>query len=110
MLKKIGIAVVLIAVSLSAAANDDILPELKKGQPKEVKALIDRIYTCNHFAGEEGYDRERRAELNAAMRQNRCAQVETDEAKMVARYKNNRKVVHALNAAKAPSAQVDADP
>ncbi len=100
----------LAALAIPAAASDDLYPELTKGQPKPVKALIERIAVCHHLAGEEGYDKERRRELNDSMRQHRCQQLAADEAKIAARYKNNEKVIIALRAARGPAPHMDADP
>jgi hypothetical protein len=110
MLKPSICILALATMSLPAIANDDILPDLKKGQPQQVKALIDRIFICNHLAGEVGDDKEGMKDLLASMRQYRCARVDADEAKMLVRYKNNRKVIDALDAARGPSEQIDVDP
>ena len=110
MLKPFEYIVVLAALSLPAIASDDILPELKKGQPKKVKALIDRIYLCNHLAGEVGGDKESMRELIASMHRNRCEHLVADEAKILAQYKNNSKVLDAVLASKAPPTLLDPDP
>lgn len=36
------------------------------GMPADVRAFLERENTCQHFAGEEAYDEERRVELEAA--------------------------------------------
>lgn len=43
-----------------------------------VAALVERAETCMHFAGEEGYDAARRAELAAAIASNRCEALPAD--------------------------------
>lgn len=46
----------------------DPLAELTRGLPRPVAAFIERIVYCEHWAGEEPYDAERRAEISAALR------------------------------------------
>jgi hypothetical protein len=110
MLKPSICILALAVMSLPVFANDDILPELKKGQPQKVKALIDRIFICNHLAGEVGDKKEGKKDLIDSMQQHRCGRVDTDQAEMLARYKNNRKVIDALDAARGPSEHIEVDP
>ena len=91
-------------------ANDSTSPQLKNGQPPKVKALIDRISTCNHLAGEAGDDKQAMKELAAAMRKYKCNNVTADEAKLAARYKRDPAVLAAFSAARAMPPQIDADP
>ncbi len=110
MLKHLICIVALAATAVPAASNDDIFPELKKGQPQKVKALIDRIFICNHLAGEVGGDKESMKELLASMRRYRCGYVDADEAKLRALYKGDPKVLAALGAARGPMPEIDVDP
>jgi hypothetical protein len=110
MLKQSICVLAIMAASLPAFANDDIAPELKKGQPAKVKLLIDRIFICEHLAGEAGGDKQAMKELAASMRQQRCGRVDADEAQMVRQYRANQNVIAALAAAHAAPQQVDVDP
>ncbi len=71
-----------------------------QGQPKDVEALVKRIASCNHFAGEEGYDAQRRREIAAAMKASRCATVVADEAKLLKKYERNKKLIDTFEAAR----------
>lgn len=84
----------------SLAASDDPLADLKKGQPKDIAALIDRIVGCSHWSGEEPYDAERRKEIVDAMADLKCDRLAADEAKALKRHANNPKAIGALKEAK----------
>ncbi|HJR56264.1 MAG TPA: hypothetical protein VJ798_06775 [Rhizomicrobium sp.] len=64
--------------------------------PQEVLDFVKRRTDCNHWAGEEGYDAARRAEINTAYAKLRCATLQTDEAALKARYSGNEVVQKAL--------------
>jgi hypothetical protein len=83
-----------------AAASDDPLAGLTKGQPKDVAALVERIVECNHWSGEEPYDAERRKEIQDAMADLKCDRLAADEAKALKRHANNPKAIRALKEAK----------
>jgi hypothetical protein len=84
--------------SLGRAAVDP-LGDLKKGQPKDVAAMIERIAMCIHFGGEEPYDSARSREIAAAMKKHGCERLDSDEAALRARYKNNSDVQRVLEKA-----------
>jgi hypothetical protein len=91
---------VLCVTALRAAADDDPLRDLKKGQPRDVAALIHRLALCNHWSGEEPYDEARRNEIYSAMADLKCKRLEADEAKAVKRHASNLKALKALKEAK----------
>lgn len=64
--------------------------------PREVRVLIDRRLNCDHWAGEEPYDRARRREINAALRDLRCGTVEREETRLKRRYARLPQVLKAL--------------
>ena len=68
--------------------------------PQEVLDFVKRRADCNHWAGEEGYDAPRRAEINAAYAKLRCATLAADEAALKARFSGNEAVQKLL--ARAP--------
>ena len=88
----------LMLVVIAPAARADAVSELKKGQPKEVADLIDRIVGCNHWSGEEPYDAERQSAIEKAITERRCNDLATDEAMI--RRKAGRKAGEAIDAAK----------
>ncbi|MGJ7916467.1 hypothetical protein ACI48D_13455 [Massilia sp. LXY-6] len=79
------------------------MADLKKGQPKDVKKLIDRLAGCAHWSGEEPYDAERRREIALAMKDLECDRLEKDEAAIRERYAKQASVLKVLRQAKESS-------
>ncbi len=88
----------LAAIPLTAAA--DPVADLKKGQPADVAALIDRFVDCNHWGGEEPYDKARRKEIEKAITELRCTRLDADEAKLLKKYPGKPAVRKALHDAR----------
>jgi hypothetical protein len=86
-----------------AFASDDPLASLKKGQPKDVSELIDRLVGCNHWSGEAPYDAERKQEIALAMADLKCARLAKDEAAARKRYANKPGTIKALQQARETS-------
>jgi cytochrome c556 len=85
----------------SAAAADDPIDAIKKGQPKDVVRFIDRYVECVHWGGEEPYDAERRKEILAAVTRLRCSKLDADEKAIRKKYTNKPRVLNAIDRAKA---------
>lgn len=85
------------------SAGDDPFADLKRGQPKDVKKLIDRLAGCTHWSGEEPYDAERKREITLAMKELRCDRLEQDEAVARKRYAKQPGVLKVLQQAKESS-------
>lgn len=64
--------------------------------PQDVLDFVKRRTDCNHWAGEEGYDAARRAEINAAYTKLRCATLQADEVALKTRYSGNASVQQLL--------------
>jgi hypothetical protein len=90
----IGIALAM-TLQLGAQAGD---PELDRygPLPAEVRVLIDRRADCNHWAGEEPYDRDRKREIQRAIRDLRCETVPREETRLRRRYAKLPQVLLAL--------------
>lgn len=88
----------LMLAATASTAQADSVSDLKKGQPKEVADLIDRIVGCNHWSGEEPYDAQRRQEIEKAVGDLRCNDLMADEAMI--RKRNSSKAGEAIDAAK----------
>ena len=90
--------VVALGLLTRAFADDfqDNLNRLVAGLPKDAAAVVTRRVICDHWAGEEPYDKARAREIARAMRQNKCDSLERDEAEVRKRYANDPKVVKAL--------------
>jgi hypothetical protein len=86
-----------------ALASENPLASLKKGQPKDVSDLIDRLVGCNHWSGEEPYDAGRKKEISAAMADLKCARLAKDEAAARKHYANKPGTIKALQQARETS-------
>lgn len=97
------LVILLVFCATHALASDDPLASLKKGQPKDVSDLIDRLVGCNHWSGEEPYDAERKQEISSAMADLKCARLAKDEATARKRYANKPGTIKALQQARETS-------
>lgn len=61
--------------------------------PQDVRMFIQRREACEHYAGEDGYDAARRAEIADAMRKLRCDRLDIDEQRMTGRYSSKPDVL-----------------
>lgn len=73
-----------------AARSSDFIPPGVCAMPRDVQALVVRQSMCDHFAGEEPYDDERRREIEDAIRES-CGN-EKRAAKLMARYRKDQRV------------------
>ena len=62
------------------------LKSMRQGMPLDAGEFIRRAVTCNHWAGEESYEAERRAQINDAVAGLRCRDLDADEAILRKRY------------------------
>lgn len=65
-------------LALTGLQVNDALTALAERVPADVFAWAQRRMTCDHWAGEEGYDAERAARIEAALSEARCDAVEAD--------------------------------
>ena len=94
-MKRVRIATALIgAVIILAPARS------MAAVPQDVAAYADRREGCNHWAGEEGYDAARRAEINKAIHDLRCTALGRDERALRHRYRHNRPISRAIRKAR----------
>lgn len=102
-MNRFAIGLVLCLSTVHAMAGEDPLAYLKKDQPKDVAALIERVVGCNHWAGEEPFDAGRRKEISSALADLRCDQLSADETKTIKKYAGNAKVLKGVKEAKETS-------
>ena len=76
------------------------LAALRNGMPPDVSDFIRRAVVCNHWAGEEPYDDERRAQINAAVQGLRCRALDADQASLRAKYAGQAEVLGRLQRAR----------
>jgi hypothetical protein len=82
-------------VFAGAIADATAAPQL----PADVKSWLSRFEQCEHWAGEEPYDKARGKEIDAAFDRLRCQNISADAQKLEQRYKNDPAVLHALEEA-----------
>lgn len=83
-----------------AAALAMVAPLVMAAQrplPVDVTRFLDRRAECEHWMGEEPYDAERRAQIEDAIDDLRCAKLERDEARLRERYGARPDVIIALD-------------
>jgi hypothetical protein len=90
-------AVLAVLTPASADQFRDDLGTLTAGLPPDAVAVVTRRAMCNHWAGEEPYDKARAREIARAVKQNKCNSLEGDEAAVRKRYAHHPKVIKALN-------------
>ena len=66
--------------------HDFYAADRHEAAPRAVRALVIRLQGCSHWAGEEGTDAARRAEIRRAQSHLRCATVERDLGRARQRY------------------------
>ena len=87
-----------VAVALSSE-----LDELKirvGAAPRPVREFIIRRAECNHFMGEEAYDRARARELQKAVRKLRCGELSADEKRIRRRFATQQMIGELLKCTK----------
>jgi len=85
---RLGILVLLFASSHAFAEDfDAALKRIKAGLPADVGKVIDRMTGCNHWAGEEAYDEDRKQQIHKAVDELRCKDLESDKTKLLKKYK-----------------------
>lgn len=103
MLKAFAITIVcfgcLITTNVQAEYDEDVAA-VNKGMPKQVKLFNKRQIECNHWAGEEPYDKARAEEISAAVRKLKCSALENEEKKLLKKYKSRSDVSNSIHKAK----------
>jgi hypothetical protein len=68
--------------------------------PPDIAAYVERRKGCNHFGGEEGYDKARREEINRAVSKLNCNAIDGDEKALLRRYRHAPPQLQQIHAAK----------
>ena len=79
----------LLALLIAAQGGEEALRARVAAQPQSVQDYFARRAMCNHWGGEEPYDRARRAEIASALRELGCATIDGEEV-FLRRYFANR--------------------
>jgi hypothetical protein len=86
-------------LTLASVPQDDPWIRLRPrvaNAPGPVARFIERRAGCNHFLGEEPFDRARAEELNRIFEELRCARIERDERGLRQRYRGSPAILHLL--------------
>jgi len=87
-----------------AYANDfDDAPQVKalaKGMPEDIAFFIARTVECNHWAGEEPYDKDRANYIRNAVEKAGCENLVGQEMKLREKYRGQPKLLDAIEKAK----------
>ena len=98
---KLAVNVSVMLVTSVYAGYDEDMAVINKGMPTPVKQFNKRQIECNHWAGEEPYDSERAAEINAAIIKLRCGMLENEEKLLLKKYKARPDISQSIKKAKA---------
>ncbi|RZJ04042.1 MAG: hypothetical protein EON89_09245 [Brevundimonas sp.] len=71
---------------LDTVSARDLIIETALRTPTDVFDYVSRALSCQHWGGEEGYDAERRAQIEAAWADARCDAIEADGAALKTKY------------------------
>lgn len=68
--------------------------------PRDIAVYVDRRKACNHWAGEEPYDKARAAEINKAVAKLKCDALDGEEKVLLRRYRHSPARLKTIRAAK----------
>lgn len=92
-----------LSVAQDAPASTSDLQRRLEAAPEDIRAFVTRRLECDHWAGEEPYDAERRAQIDAAIAELGCPRIEEDEAVLRARHRDRTDLLKLMDeAAEAP--------
>ena len=73
------------------------LKALREGMPPDVSEFIRRAVICNHWAGEEPYDDDRREQINRAVKHMGCLELDADQKALRAQYASQGEVLKRIS-------------
>lgn len=82
-----------------AAMSDAQIATARKAAPADVRAVVDRWELCNHWGGEEPYDKARARQIERASAKLGCDRLDHDEALLRRRYAHKPAILRLLTAA-----------
>jgi hypothetical protein len=72
----------------------------RAGAPADVATYMDRRAGCMHWAGEEPYDADRRAQINGNLAKLKCGTIDADEVALRRKYASQPSALAAIDLAK----------
>lgn len=73
------------------------LKALREGMPPDVSEFIRRAVICNHWAGEEPYDDDRREQINRAVKRMGCLELDADQKALRSQYAGQGEVLKRIS-------------
>lgn len=96
-----ALAILVTPITVSHPVHADAIDDLKRDQPPDVAAYIDRRAGCNYWASEAPFDSERAADIKKAMGELKCSSLAGDEKQLRAFYaKSSVRVLKVLDEAR----------
>jgi len=86
---------VVLAALAYPALGDEANRALAKA-PREIGVFLERKAECDHWGGEEPYDKDRLAQINQAVKALRCDRVTADEKALRRKYAKRPGLVRLL--------------
>lgn len=71
----------------------------RNGTPPDVIDFVERYGGCNHWGGEEGYNEERRKEIEDGAMRLRCDRLDADEKRLRRRYAHRPRILRIISLA-----------
>jgi len=91
----IAAAIALAVLQLGDFRHDPDLQHLQS-LPRDVRIHIDRQRNCNHWAGEEPYDADRRRQIESALKELHCERLDREARSLRHRYLRSPMILKAL--------------
>jgi hypothetical protein len=88
-----------IVTGANAEDYQNAIDTLTYGQPPDIAAFAARRVECNHWSGEEPYDKQHAAEIADAVQRLRCEDLDGEERTLRRRYAKRPAVLRVLNTA-----------
>ncbi len=88
-MSRLSLALLLLAATAAHAAP----------VPADITRYATRRAGCNHWAGEEGYDKARQADINRNIASLKCEALDSDEKRLTHRYRHSPKNLRRIRAA-----------
>ena len=88
----------LLVLSLLAQSAEPLLSR-PDAHPREIVRFLEQRAECEHWAGEEPYDKARRREINRALRDLGCLNLRAKEQRLRKRYQGDPGVIALLDQA-----------
>jgi uncharacterized protein len=83
--------------TVEKVADTTVEKKADKSLPKEITDFLARVEGCDHWAGEEGYDEERKKEIKKAIKRLKCKKLDKETKKLQQKYKNDPEILKTIS-------------